>query len=77
MMERKRYLTAKELAELLNVRPKTVYQWANLSRIPTVKLNGALRFDLADIMSWIEACKKQIESDYNPFVQVRSPRRRK
>jgi excisionase family DNA binding protein len=76
-MERKRLLTVKELAELLNVRPKTVYQWANLSQIPAIKLNGTLRFDVADIISWIEACKKQVESDYNPFVQVRSPGRRK
>ncbi len=71
-------LTVKELSELIKVKPKTLYQWAELGQIPCIKLNGALRFDYNDILNWIESCKKEPLSGYNPLVshQARSPKRR-
>ncbi len=75
-----RILTVKELAELLKIKPKTIYQWAELNQIPYIKINGALRFDFDDITKWINSCKKQPDSSYNPFSQsqsqARSPKRR-
>lgn len=53
----KTLLTVKEISLYLNVRPKTLYSWAELNRIPHVKLNGCLRFDLDDVMKWMEDCK--------------------
>ena len=60
-------MDVKELSELLKVKEKTLYQWANLGQIPCMKFHGALRFDLDDILAWIKSCKKEIHSSYNPF----------
>ncbi|OGW13547.1 MAG: hypothetical protein A2W77_09415 [Nitrospinae bacterium RIFCSPLOWO2_12_39_16] len=68
-------LSVKEIASMLNVKPSTVYQWAELGQIPCIKLNGALRFDLEDIIIWIKSCKKKAELCYNPFIQTRGPGR--
>lgn len=68
-------LGVKEIASMLNVKPSTLYQWAELGQIPCVKLNGCLRFDLKDISEWINSCKKVADSGYNPLTQARSPRR--
>lgn len=47
-----RLLGVREAAVLLGLKPSTLYQWAYLQRIPTVKLlgrRGALRFRRSDI----------------------------
>lgn len=64
-------LSTKEISEILNVKPKTLYQWAELGQMPCIKLNGALRFDLDDIKKWIASCKKGSVSDYNLHTQTR------
>lgn len=66
-------LSIKEVSEILNVKPATLYQWAELGQIPCIKLNGALRFDIDEIMKWVKSCKKEVSSGYNPLVQTRSP----
>lgn len=68
-------LTVRELSEILKVKPKTLYQWAELNQIPCMKLNGCLRFDLDEILKWLQTCKKQPQLSYNPFTQVRGPRK--
>ncbi|GAB4422150.1 MAG: hypothetical protein OHK0032_17710 [Thermodesulfovibrionales bacterium] len=69
-----RLLTVKDLANLLSVKPKTLYQWAELGQIPCIKLNGTLRFDFNDIVDWIKSCKRQPDSGYNPYIQSRRPK---
>lgn len=68
-------LTVRELSDVLNVKEKTLYQWAELGQIPCIKLNGCLRFDLEDVRAWISACKKEADSGYNPLTQARGPRK--
>ena len=68
-------LDVKEIAQILNVKPSTVYQWSELRQIPCFKLNGSLRFDLDDINKWIQDCKRPAQTSYNPLVQTRSPRK--
>jgi excisionase family DNA binding protein len=65
----------KEVAEILHVKPSTLYQWAELGQIPSIKLNGSVRFDMNDIMNWIKSCKKEVTSGYNPLVQAGGPRK--
>lgn len=65
----------KELSEIINIKPSTIYQWAELQQIPHVKLNGSLLFDLDDIKKWIQDCKRLPQSSYNLLVQTRSPRK--
>ena len=69
-----RVITIQELSEMLKVKPKTLYQWAELGQIPCLKLNGALRFDLDDIFDWIKSCKKMPYTGYNPLTQARGPK---
>ncbi len=69
-------LTVKELAEILNVKTSTLYQWAELMQIPCIKLNGSLRFDMDDIEAWVRGCKKEPQTDYNELQTVTgSPRK--
>jgi excisionase family DNA binding protein len=70
----KNLLTVKELSEILRVKAKTLYQWAELGQIPCVKLNKCLRFEKEDIERWISTCKKDSSSSYNPFTQARGPK---
>lgn len=45
------YLTLKELAELLKVKPRTVYAWVSDRRIPYERKGGLLRFRLDAIVA--------------------------
>lgn len=73
--EKMKLITIKEASEFFNVKPSTLYQWAELGQIPCIKINGALRFDIDDVKKWVDSCKKNINSGYNPFTQARGPRR--
>jgi len=53
----KRLLNIKELSEYLNVSRHTLYSWVNRGRVPYIKLNGTLRFEVAAIDKWIEENK--------------------
>lgn len=69
-------IDVKEVAQILNVKPSTLYQWAELGLIPCIKINGSLRFDLDDVIVWVNSCKKDVQSEYNPFTQTaRGPRK--
>ena len=68
-------ITVKELSDIINIKQSTLYQWAELKQVPSIKLNGALRFDLTDIEKWVKGCKIEPDSSYNPLTQARSPRK--
>jgi excisionase family DNA binding protein len=53
----KQLLTTNQVAEFLNCKPSTVYAWAKRGEIPSIKLNGLLRFDSTDIEVWIKECR--------------------
>jgi excisionase family DNA binding protein len=50
--------TISEISNFLNVRPKTIYSWVELGKIPCYKLNGCVRFDFAEITKWLDTCKQ-------------------
>ena len=56
-----RLLTPKQLAELLNVKPGTVYSW--LSRgvdiPPSVRIGGSTRWQEKTVRGWIEVKEKE------------------
>ena len=47
-------LTAKQVAELLEVKVSTVYDWVSRSVIPYVKLGRLIRFKKPDVFRWVE-----------------------
>lgn len=48
-----RLFDIKQLSEILNVKPKTIYDWTHKGQIPYIKIGRLLRFDLNDIERWI------------------------
>jgi excisionase family DNA binding protein len=54
--EHENLMTITDVAELLRVSPKTIYNWAYRDTIPRIKLGrGLLRFRRTDILRWIES----------------------
>jgi excisionase family DNA binding protein len=56
------FLTAKQVGELLNCKPSTVYAWAKCGEIPCYKIGGLLRFDQAEIEEWIRQSKVSVSN---------------
>jgi excisionase family DNA binding protein len=46
-------LTAKQLAEMLNISPKTVFKMAKAGRIPSFRVGSAVRFDARHVIDWL------------------------
>lgn len=44
---------AKDIAQLLNVKPSTVYEWARTKYIPCVPIGGCIRFDRTEVDKWL------------------------
>ncbi len=49
-----RLMTAKQVSELIEVRPSTIYQWVHLGLIPHVKLGKCVRFKKNELFRWID-----------------------
>ncbi len=67
-------ITVADVADLLKVKPSTVYAWAEQRVIPSIKLNGTLRFDENEILSWINDSKRP-ERCYNGTIQAGGPKK--
>jgi len=52
-------LTAKELASILKISPRTVYNLVWKKKITSVKVAGSLRFSLPDIEQWLNTQKRE------------------
>lgn len=52
----KEVLSAEEVAVLLGVNRKTIYEYAGRGTIPCRRLGTRLLFGRAAIMRWLEAC---------------------
>ena len=48
------YLTAKQVAEYLQVKPLTIYQWAREDKIPAIKIGRIWRFKKEAIDTYLE-----------------------
>jgi excisionase family DNA binding protein len=48
-------LNVQQVADYLQLNLSTVYQWAQQSRLPAIKLGGRWRFRRADLDTWLEA----------------------
>jgi predicted DNA-binding transcriptional regulator AlpA len=57
------FLREKELADWLNVKPRTLKFWRKVGRGPrsTPLDTGAIRYRRRDVERWLESCSKQSE----------------
>jgi len=62
-------LIATEVARWLRVSPPTIYAWAATGKIPSVKMNGAIRFVRSDIEHWInDRSRMPADSPIRPIL---------
>ena len=47
-------LTVEEIAEYLNLKPSTIYQWTHQGFIPHIKIGNRVRFRMSQIEKWLE-----------------------
>lgn len=58
-------LTVKDVSEIINAKPSTIYAWAESGTLPSYKIGGLLRFSEDDIIASIKNCKKDPLQQYN------------
>jgi len=58
------HLTLKEVAELLKVKPRTIYAWVSDKRIPYERKGGLLRFRLDAVIAWNEPRAGSMEPSF-------------
>ena len=46
-------ITAKELAKMLGISPKTIFKLARVGRIPSFRIGTAVRFDARLVIDWL------------------------
>ncbi len=68
-------LTCRQVAEMLQAKPSTIYAWAEQGRIPSIKVNGLLRFIEAEILDWLRTYTNLTIPCYNRGIQARSSRK--
>ena len=59
MEQKNSFVSVKKISELLMVKEKTIYQWAETGMIPCYKMNGVLRFAIHEVQEWVKSCKKE------------------
>ena len=65
-------LTVKDLATRLQVKDKTIYAWTRQGKIPSVRINGVIRFEVTEIEQWIRDCHVSIGPPQMPATPRRS-----
>ena len=56
--EHEKLMTLPEIASYLNMKERTIYEWAQQGKIPSFKLGNVWRFKREDIDVWIEERKR-------------------
>ncbi len=67
----KRYANIKEVAEYTSLPIKTLYEWASIGKIPSIKLGRRVLFDLQDIDKIMDSFKRfpnQCEMTANKII---------
>ncbi|MDH4231081.1 MAG: helix-turn-helix domain-containing protein [Nitrospirota bacterium] len=65
-------LTLEEMAARLRVSKKTLYKWSHLGTIPVARAGRLLRFNEADVMTWL---KRKDDQRNRPAAEIGSQKR--
>ncbi len=65
-----RLLTVSQAAELLAISPRSLADrgWRYRLRIPTVKIGGAVRFDVEALSAWLRRNQERRPRDYDAIA---------
>ena len=58
LIMKKRYANIKEVSEYTSLPVKTLYEWASMGRVPSIKAGRRVLFDLEDIDSFMSSLKR-------------------
>ena len=58
LIMKKRYANIKEVSAYTSLPVKTLYEWASLGRVPSIKAGRRVLFDLEDIDSFMSSLKR-------------------
>ena len=50
-------LTIKDLSKTLQIKRSTLYAWVQQGKIPSLKINGVVRFVPQEISTWLESSR--------------------
>ncbi|MBT7349854.1 helix-turn-helix domain-containing protein [candidate division WWE3 bacterium] len=67
----KRYLNIKEASEYTSIPVKTLYEWAGIGKIPSIKIGRKVLFDIQDIDKAMDKLKRsqlQYEKTTNKII---------
>lgn len=67
-------LTVKQVADLIQAKPSTIYSWVEQGLIPHLKINGLLRFSESEIVEWIDSHRKP-GACYTTGARVKAPKK--
>ncbi len=70
-MEKQRYINIKETSVYTSIPIKTLYEWASVGKIPSIKLGRRVLFDLNDIDKVMVSLKRpylQHEKTVNKII---------
>ena len=55
-------VTIKEVSEFIKVKESTLYSWVGCGLIPSLKVNGLVRFDMEQIEEWLANSQRKNEN---------------
>jgi len=61
-------LTVEQLADYLQMKPSTIYQWTHQGFIPHIKLGNRVRFRVSQVEKWLE--RKTVNGRLNKIIQI-------
>lgn len=61
-------LTVDQVAEWLQVKPRTIYQWVHEGYIPVIKLGSLVRFDQESVGAWVK--KRELPGRAKQRIEV-------
>lgn len=66
----KRYANIKEVSEYTSLATKTLYEWASLGKIPSIKIGRRVLFDLHDIDVVMASMKRTNSKEENNVKKI-------
>ena len=56
-----KYLSARTIAEMLEISPRTVYRLHKKNRLPGIRIGRTLRFRFRDVIDYLGSCAEEVE----------------
>ena len=65
-----KFLTVEEIAEVLQVSKRTIYDWTHIGYIPHYKFRRQVRFKESTVNKWLRRREKSGRNEFNLNVDI-------